>query len=111
MSARLALSQRDEAAAWRMIVDLSLPAGGSVNDMISADLCSLCYPSVDDAVKFILALGRHTHLVKTDLKNAYRILPIRPEDRQYLGINWEGQVFVDQCLPFELRSAPKICGG
>ena len=97
-----------QSGAWRMIVDLSHPVGGSVNDAIPTDLCSLHYPSVDDAVNFVLTLGRHTQLVKLDLKNAYRILLIHPEDRSFLGINWEGKVFIDLCLPFGLCSVPKI---
>ena len=94
--------------AWRMIVDLSYPRGRSVNDFIDPSICSPTYPSIDDAVAVILALGRGTELVKIDLKNAYRILPIHPDDRQFLGIAWEGHVYIDQCLPFGLRSAPKI---
>ena len=94
--------------SWRMIVDLSYPSGKSVNDFISPDICSLHYPSVDDAVDLVLALGQYTQLVKIDLKSAYRILPIHPVDRQLLGIRWQGHVYVDQCLPFGLCSAPKI---
>ena len=89
-------------------MDLSYPSGKSVNDFISPDICSLHYPSVDDAVDLVLALGQYTQLVKIDLKSAYRILPIHPVDRQLLGIRWQGHVYVDQCLPFGLRSAPKI---
>ena len=29
-------------------------------------------------------------------------------DRALLGISWGGHVYLDGCLPFELRSAPKI---
>ena len=94
--------------AWSMIVDLSHPSGRSVNHLIPSDLCSLHYPSVDDAGDYILALGRYTQLIKVDLKNAYRILPIHREDRHQLGVCWEGGVYVDLCLPFGLRSAPKI---
>ena len=57
-------------------IDLSHPDGRSVNDAIPLALCSLRYPSVDDAVECILSLGRGTLLVKVDLKNAYRLLPI-----------------------------------
>ena len=42
-----------------------------------------------------------TELVKLDLKDAYRIVPL-------LGISWEGSTYVDRSLPFGLRSAPKI---
>ena len=63
---------------------------------------------MDDAISYILALGWQTQLVKINLKDVYHILPIHPGDRQLLGTDWEGQVYVDLCLPFGLRSAPKI---
>ena len=47
-------------------------------------------------------------MAKVDIKNAYRLLPVHPEDRLLLGMEWQGQVYVDTALPFGLRSAPKI---
>ena len=93
---------------WRMIVDLSCPRGQSVNDGISADHCSIQYASVDEAVNIILAMGRCTQLVKVDLKDAYKIIPVHPLDHHLLGISWQGATYVDRCLPFGLRSAPII---
>ena len=100
--------KNDQPGAWRMIVDLSHPQGHSVNDAIPSTLCSPQYPSIDDAVAVVLSLGRHTQLVKVDLKSAYRVLPVHPLDRQLLGVRWGDQVFVDLCFPFGLRSTPKI---
>ena len=94
--------------AWRTIMDLSHPSGQSVNNLILSDLCSHCYPFVDDAVDCILALGHYTQLIKTDLKNTYRIVPIHREDGRLLRVRWEGGVYVDLCLPFCRCSAPKI---
>ena len=93
---------------WRMICDLSSPTGASVNDGIPADLCSLQYATVDNAVEIIRRLGRDTQLVKLDIKDAYRIVPVHPADYHLLGIQWRGHTFVDRALPFGLRSAPKI---
>ena len=93
---------------WRLICDLSSPHGGSVNDGISPELCSLQYARVDDAVTIIQQLGRGTQLVKLDLKDAYRIVPVHPADYHLLGITWRGNTYVDRALPFGLRSAPKI---
>ena len=42
-------------SAWRMIVDLSHPRGRSLNDLISPDACTLSYPSIDDAVDFVVS--------------------------------------------------------
>jgi len=93
---------------WRLIVDLSAPEGGSVNDGIDGGLCSLQYVSVEDIVHKIEKMGKGTLLAKVDLKEAYRMVPVHPQDRPLLGMEWEGQVYVDTALPFGLRSAPKI---
>ena len=93
---------------WRMIVDLSYPEGRSVNDGIPPGLCSLKYSSVDDALPFIRRLGHGTLLIKVDLKSAYRMVPIHTQDRHLFGICWDGHIYVDQALPFGLRSAPKL---
>ena len=93
---------------WRLILDLSSPEDRSVNDGIQPDLCSLSYVSVDDAARIIVQAGRGALLAKVDIKSAYRLVPVHPEDRLLLGMAWEGEVFVDNVLPFGLRSAPKI---
>ena len=93
---------------WRLIVDLSSPHGGSVNDAISADHCHMHYASVLDAAAVVRQLGPGTLLAKIDLHHAYRILPIHADDHPLLGIQWGADTFVDTALPFGLRSAPKI---
>ena len=90
------------------MVDLSAPEGGSVNDGIAQDLCSLSYIGVEDAAWAILARGRNTLLAKVDIRSAYRNVTIHPDDRWLLGMSWDGSLFVDTVLPFRLRSAPKI---
>ena len=47
-------------------------------------------------------------MAKTDLKSAFRLIPIHPDDWHLLGIYWKAQYFVDMYLPFGLRSAPYI---
>ena len=73
-----------------------------------AELSSITYARVDDAVECILRLGVGTMLVKVDLKNDYRNIPIHPQDHHLLGITWEDRVYIDRALSFGLRSAPKI---
>ncbi len=93
---------------WRLIVDLSSPGGASVNDGIREQACSLSYVGVETAAREVFRQGRGTLLAKVDIKSAYRVVPIHPEDRWLLGMQCEGAVFVDTTLPFGLRSAPKI---
>ena len=93
---------------WRLIVDLSYPEGKSINDGISSELCSLQYVKVDDVARKVLQLGPGTLMTKIDIKSAYRVVPVHPQDRCLLGMQWDGKVFVDSALPFGLQSAPKI---
>ena len=93
---------------WRLITDLSAPRGSSVNDGIDASLCSLSYARIDDAVAIALDLGASCLLAKLDLHAAYRQVPVHPEDRPFLAVRWQDELFLDAALPFGLRSAPKI---
>ena len=38
---------KSEVGKWRLILDLSLPEGFSINDEIKRELCSLSYTSDD----------------------------------------------------------------
>ena len=86
---------------------MSSPESWSVNDGIDPDLCSLSYVSIEDAVRAIVKSGQGLKLAKTDIKNAYRIVPVHLEDCMVLGMVWEG-LYVDAVLPFGLRSVPKV---
>ena len=93
---------------WRLIVDLSHPVNGSVNGGIPKELCSLKYITVDSAIEHIKQIGQGTLLAKIDIKSAFRLLPVHPADRHLLAMRWDQHIFIDKCLPFGLRSAPKL---
>ena len=93
---------------WRLIVDLSHPQGKSVNNGISKELCSMTYITIDDAAQRIMGLGRGTLMAKIDIKSAFHLIPVHPADRHLLAMAWRDVVYIDTCLPFSLRSAPKI---
>jgi len=89
-------------------MDPSSPEGSSINDGVDPALCSIRYASMDDAVSIIQKLGRGTRLAKVDLKEAYRAVPVSPEDCPLLGMHWKESVYIDTALPIGLCSAPKI---
>ena len=102
------IPKKNKPGNWILIVDLSSPEGSSVNDGITKELVTLTYVSVDTVVGRVLELGKGSLLAKMDIRQAYRNIPVHPEDRILLGMAWEGSVYVDAALPFELRSAPLI---
>ena len=62
-------------------MDLSSPHGKSINDGISSELASLSYISIDEIAWRVASMGRGTLLAKMDIHNAYRMVPVNPEDR------------------------------
>ena len=63
---------------------------------------------VDDIVG-IMQLGQGSLTAKIDVQNAYRIVQVHTEDRQLLGMKWQGAFYVDMVQPFGVRSASYIC--
>ena len=93
---------------FRRIHDLSHPIGCSVNDHIPHDHGALEYVSFDDAVDAILKQGVGAQLVKRDLSDAFRHIPVALSDRWLLGFWFEGVFYEERFLPFGLRTAPCI---
>ena len=56
---------------WRLITDLSSPAGLSVNDSINVPICSLTYITVDQVAAVAATLGVGSLLAKIDIQSAY----------------------------------------
>ena len=100
------IPKKHQPGKWRLILDLSSPDGHSVNDGIRKDPFTVQYMKVDDIIAGIMSLGRGTLLAKSDVESAYRIIPVHPDDRYLLGMQWQGNYFVDMALPFGLRSVP-----
>ena len=63
---------------------------------------------MDSAIDHIKRTGRGALLAKIDIKSAFCLLPVHPADRHLLSMRWKKQIYVDTCLPFGLRSAPKL---
>ena len=75
---------------WRLITDLSFRERGNMNSGIDSALYSLQYMSVEDISLALRSLGRGALLAKLDVKAAYRLIHVHPEDRPVLGLEWKG---------------------
>lgn len=53
-------------------------------------------------------LQKGDFLISVDLKDAYFSIPVHPHHRKYLRFIWKEQRYEFQCLPFGLKSAPRI---
>ena len=82
----LGLIPKKVESEFRLIHHLSYPRGSSLNDGISSDYTTVSYATVENAIGLIKSVDPNCFLAKTDVKNAFRLLPICPEDYDLLGI-------------------------
>lgn len=98
----LGLVPKKDPGSFRVIHHLSHPTNFSVNDGIPPQLCSVQYQTVDNAIQIIQCLGPGTLMAKTDIKDAFRLIPIHPNSYDLLGFTIGDKYYFDKCLPMGL---------
>lgn len=98
----LGLVPKKKPGEFRLIHHLSYPDQSSINDGIPHELCTVQYQSIHDAILAIQKVGVGALLAKTDLENAYKQVPINPDDFELLGFQINNEFYCDKTLPFGL---------
>ena len=96
----------------RIIVDLSAPHENpnhdSLNQLIDKEDFSLSYVRIDDAIDAIKSAGRGAWLNKTDIVDAFKLIPVRRDLWPFYGVKWQGKYYFYCRLAFGSRSSPKL---
>ena len=77
---RIGVIPKGNSGKWRLITDLSHPAGYSVNDAIDPDLCSMTYTKVERVAQRAMHLGTGALMAKVDIESTYRLVPVHAQD-------------------------------
>jgi len=93
---------------YRVINHQSAPRGASVNDGIDSAEFATEYENVPRATQWIRELGPGCLMMKVDIKEAYRIIPIHPVDQLLQGVAFEDKLYFDRCLAFGNRASAGI---
>ena len=101
----LGVVPKKQHGSYRLIHHLSHPAGLNINDNIPQDLCTVQYQTIENAIAHIRTLGQGCFLAKTDIAEAFRIIPILPAQYQLFGLSWKGQYYYDKCLAMGCSSS------
>ena len=102
------------ADSRRVIVDLSWPKMGSINHNVASDIYmgtpfKLKFPTIDDIVNRIISFKGKCLLYKVDIRRAFRILKLDPQDIAFTGLQWQGKFYVDTSIPFGYRHGSVCC--
>jgi hypothetical protein len=84
---------------FRLIHHLSWPESKSVNDFIDPSMSSVKYSLFDDAIELVQQAGHECELAKCDIKSAFRLLPVHPDDYELLGFSFKNKYYFDKAMP------------
>ena len=109
----LSTTPKKESEDRRIILDLSYPPGGSVNDGIIKDNylgfeAKLHFPKTDDYAQRIHRLGKGALMFKIDLHRYFRQLNLDPGDYSLIGYIVRGKLYFDKMAPMGVRTGPYI---
>ena len=91
----------------RPILNLSAPQGSSFNDAV--DKNHLRKLSMSSAKKFsqtLVRMGKDAKFAKSDVVDAYKLIPSHASEWKYFGFKWLGKFFADTSIPFGSTAAP-----
>ena len=95
----LGLCPKKQEGDFRMIHHLSYPENNSVNSGIPEEFSTVSYATIQQAIATAKVLGKGSFLAKSDIKSAFRLLPIHPSDYYLLVFFWDEKFYYDRCLP------------
>ncbi len=63
------------------------------------------YTSFQQVLQLVINAGRHCVIMKRDVKDVFRNVPVAPQHRWLLGFRWERRYYKETCLSFGLATA------
>jgi hypothetical protein len=93
-------------------MDMTFPPGCAPNEGIirtsyMGEPSKLKLPSPRHLAKMIIENGKDCYLSCVDLRNAYKQIPLEPQDWIYTGLEFDGKYYIENSIPF---GAPHSAG-
>lgn len=108
VSSPLGVVPKSEPGKFRIIHDLSYPKENSVNSNIPKEYSTVQYDTIDLVIQLVQTYGKNCLMAKTDIEDAFRIIPVNPADYHLLGFSWDNEFYFDKCLPMGASSSCQV---
>lgn len=108
VSSPLGVVPKSEPGKFRVIHDLSYPKENSVNSYIPKEYSTVQYDTIDLIIQLVQKYGKNCLMAKTDIEDAFRIIPVNPADYHLLGFSWDNEFYFDKCLPMGASSSCQV---
>ena len=93
---------------YRLIRDLSIPKGNSVNSLIPPENSIVKYDCFNNVVNLVKFFGQDALLSKCGIEDAFRKICLHPSDYHLLGFTWNNIFYFDKCLHMGASSSCQI---
>ncbi len=91
----------------RPVLNVSAPTGSSFNDNINRNaLEKIKMSSAREFGYLLVKCGKGARMSKSDLCDAYKLIPVPLGELRIQGFSWLGKYFVENCQIFGASSAP-----
>ena len=105
----LNIREKSEKGKFRLIHNLSYPYDDrAVNFNIPKEYGTVKYDNLEDAVQLINNKGPNAWIAKTDIADAFFLIPINPNCYKYMGFQWEEKFYYYKVLPMGCKSSCAI---
>ena len=92
--------QKKNSDKHRMIHNLRYPYDKtSINANIPDSAKSVKYASIHDAISYLMNFPRASYMCKTDIRDAYKLIPVHASEYPKLGIYFQGRFYFQRTLP------------
>ena len=96
----LNIREKKTPGKFRLLHNLSFPYNStSINSRIAQKEKTVKYATVGTAIRKLLSLPRGAYTAKTDIAEAFRLIPVHPTNYPKLGMKFQGKYYYDKCLP------------
>jgi hypothetical protein len=98
-SSPLALREKSTPGTFRLLHNLSYPYDiSSLNRNIPKTATTVKYQTLQDAINFIQASKQPAWFAKSDIADAFRIVPVHPDNYNLLGFSFQNHYYYDRML-------------
>ena len=102
----IAVIPKPRSEKFRLINDLSSGGQHSVNERIPVELGYVHYITHREIAETLQRWGEGTFLFGFDVEDAFRHIPVHPDDWQFFAMVWKGSLYADTRVGFGSSTGP-----
>ena len=97
------IEKETSSGLYCLVQDFSYPWGdptNGINALVPGENKKVHYARIDDVARMALQLGNPSYAMRIDIKHAFKLLPLSPDQWHFTGFRFRGAYFIQTQTPF-----------